>query len=102
MSRGERRKQSGGGCVVWKGAASNRIVIVNAVSTTNATVLPPEPAPPEVIHNCPSCSHWLPEGTLACPDCQTLTYGVHLSQIAYSAQALEQEQKWTEAREIGR
>lgn len=72
---------------------------MNAVSTTNPTVLPPEPAPPEVIHNCPSCSHWLPEGTLACPDCQTLTYGVHLSQIAYSAQELEQEQKWAEARE---
>jgi Zn-dependent protease len=69
------------------------------VSTTNATVLPPEPAPPEVIHNCPSCSHWLPEGTLACPDCQALTYGVHLSEIARSAQELEQEQKWVEARE---
>jgi len=66
---------------------------------SNATVLPPEPAPPEVIHSCPSCSHWLPEGTLACPDCQTLTYGVHLSQIAHAAQALEQEQKWAEARE---
>jgi Zn-dependent protease len=52
-----------------------------------------------VIHNCPSCSHWLPEGTLACPDCKTLTYGVHLSQIAYSAQQLEQEQRWAEARE---
>jgi Zn-dependent protease/uncharacterized Zn finger protein (UPF0148 family) len=52
-----------------------------------------------VIHNCPTCSHWLPEGTLACPDCQTLTYGAHLSQIAYSAQQLEQEQKWAEARE---
>jgi Zn-dependent protease len=69
------------------------------VSTTNATVLPPEPAPPEVIHQCPSCSHWLPEGTLACPDCQTLTYGVHLSAIARSAQELEQEQRWVEARE---
>ncbi len=52
-----------------------------------------------MIHNCPSCSHWLPEGTLACPDCQTLTYGVHLSEIARSAQGLEQEQKWVEARE---
>jgi hypothetical protein len=52
-----------------------------------------------VIHQCPSCSHWLPEGTLACPDCQTLTYGVHLSEIARSAQELEQEQKWVEARE---
>jgi Zn-dependent protease len=86
-----------GPCVVWDWAASNRIV--NAVSTTNATVLPPEPVPPEVIHSCPSCSHWLPEGTLACPDCQALTYGVHLGQIAYSAQQLEQEGKWAEARD---
>ncbi len=61
--------------------------------------MPPEPAPPEAIHNCPSCSHWLPEGTLACPDCQTLTYGVHLSEIARTAQELEQEQKWAEARD---
>ena len=52
-----------------------------------------------MIHQCPSCSHWLPEGTLACPDCQTLTYGVHLGEIAHSAQELEQEQKWAEARE---
>ncbi len=52
-----------------------------------------------MIHNCPSCSHWLPDGTLACPDCQTLTYGVHLSEIARSAQELEQELKWVEARE---
>ena len=61
--------------------------------------MPPEPAPPEVIHQCPSCSHWLPEGTLACPDCQTLTYGAYLGEIARSAQELEQEQKWVEARE---
>ena len=66
---------------------------------TSATLLPSEPAPPEVIHSCPTCSHWLPEGTLACPDCQTLTYGVHLSQIAYAAQQMEQEQKWVEARD---
>ena len=79
------------------GAASNRIV--NAVSTTNATVLPPEPAPPEVIHNCPSCSHWLPDGTLACPDCQALTYGEYLGQIAFAAQQLEREGKWAEARD---
>jgi len=69
------------------------------VSTTNTNVLRPEPSPPEVIHQCPSCSHWLPEGTLACPDCQTLTYGVYLSEIAQSAQELEQEQRWPEARE---
>ena len=85
---------------MWPRAASNRIE--GAVSTTNITVLPPELAPPEVIHSCPSCSHWLPDGTLACPECQTLTYGAHLSQIARSAQQLEQEQQWVEAREIWR
>ncbi len=67
------------------------------MSTT--AVLPPEPAAPEPIHNCPSCSHWLPEGTLACPDCQTLTYGRHLSDLARTAQQLEVEGKWPEARE---
>ncbi len=64
-----------------------------------AVVLSPEPAAPEPIHSCPSCSHWLPDGTLACPDCQTLTYGRHLSELAYSAQQLEGEGKWTEARD---
>jgi Zn-dependent protease len=65
----------------------------------SATVLPPDVAPPQVVHSCPSCSHWLPEGTLSCPDCQTLTYSQHLGQIAYAAQQLEQEQKWAEARD---
>jgi Zn-dependent protease len=65
----------------------------------DGTVLPPELAPPQVIHSCPSCSHWLPDGTLACPDCNTLTYSQHLGQIAYSAQQLEQEQRWVEARD---
>jgi Zn-dependent protease/uncharacterized Zn finger protein (UPF0148 family) len=69
------------------------------VTTTTATVLPPEPAPPETIHSCPACSHWLPDGTLACPDCQTLTYTQHLGHLASSAQELEQQQKWVEARD---
>jgi Zn-dependent protease len=64
-----------------------------------ATVLPPELAPPVTIHSCPSCQHWLPDGTLACPDCHTLTYGQHLGALAASAQQLEQEQKWPEARD---
>lgn len=64
-----------------------------------ATVLPPEPAAPSTIHSCPSCSHWLPDGTLACPDCQTLTYGQYLGSLAASAQQLEEEQKWPEARD---
>ena len=69
---------------------------------STAAVLPPEsaePHAPEPIHNCPSCSHWLPEGTLACPDCHALTYGRHLGDLARSAQQLEVDGKWTEARD---
>lgn len=65
----------------------------------STTVAGNENVAPEVIHSCPSCSHWLPDGTLACPDCQTLTYGVYLSDVAAQAQQLEQSQKWTEARD---
>jgi Zn-dependent protease len=68
----------------------------------SATVLSPEPASPATIHSCPACSHWLPEGTLACPDCHTLTYGQHLSMLAAAAQQLEQEQRWAEARDSWR
>ncbi len=67
-----------------------------------AAVSPSEssaPSTPATIHSCPSCSHWLPEGTLACPDCQTLIYGRHLSELALSAQQLEQQGKWPEARD---
>lgn len=52
---------------------------------------------PEAVHNCPNCHHWLTEGTLACPDCQTLAYGQHLSALAGRAQQFEQQQKWAEA-----
>jgi Zn-dependent protease/uncharacterized Zn finger protein (UPF0148 family) len=64
----------------------------------SATVAGNENIAPEAVHNCPSCGHWLTEGTLACPDCHTLAYGAHLSQIAGQAQQLEQAQKWAEAR----
>jgi Zn-dependent protease len=73
---------------------------LESIVSMSATVLPPEPAPPSVIHSCPSCSHWLPDGTLACPDCQALTYGQYLAGVAAQAQALEQEQKWVEARDL--
>lgn len=64
-----------------------------------ATTFSSEPSPPPEVHNCPSCSHWLPDGTLACPDCSTLTYGGYLRELAGSAQQFEQEGRWTEARE---
>jgi Zn-dependent protease len=64
-----------------------------------ATTFSSEPAPPPEIHNCPSCSHWLADGTLACPDCSTLTYGPYLRELAGLAQQLEQQGKWAEARE---
>lgn len=58
------------------------------------------PATPEqVVHNCPNCGHWLPDGTLACPDCQTLAYGSFLSEQAAQAQALEREGRISEARD---
>ncbi len=68
------------------------------VSTSAATVVPPSPGPPEAIHSCPSCSHWIADGVLACPDCATLIYGRYLSEVARSAQQMEQEQRWAEAR----
>ncbi len=52
-----------------------------------------------VVNSCPACAHWLPDGTLACPDCRALTYGKYLSELAFAAQQLEQQQKWAEARE---
>jgi Zn-dependent protease len=66
----------------------------------SASAIPSLPPAPQAIHSCPQCSHWLPDGTLACPDCQTLTYGQYLSQLAFEAQQLEQQQRWMEAREI--
>lgn len=64
-----------------------------------ASTFPSDPVPPTAIHNCPNCSHWLPEGTLACPDCQTLTYGRYLNELAGYAHLFEQQGKWKEARD---
>jgi Zn-dependent protease len=66
---------------------------------STATTFSTEPAPPPEIHSCPSCSHWLADGTLACPDCQTLTYGRYLRELAGTAHQFEQQGKWVEARE---
>lgn len=66
---------------------------------STATTFSHEPSPPAEIHNCPSCSHWLPEGTLACPDCHTLTYAGYLRDLVMSAQTFEHQGMWKEARE---
>ena len=57
--------------------------------------LPPDPTP---VYSCPQCSHFIAEGTLACPDCGSLVYGEHLAGLAGAAQNLEREKRWEEAR----
>jgi Zn-dependent protease len=54
-------------------------------------------APPP-IYNCRVCSHYLPAGTLACPECGALVYGPHVAKVADAAQTLEGESRWDEAR----
>jgi Zn-dependent protease len=62
----------------------------------------PERIQPAPIFNCPQCSRWLPEGTLACPDCQALIYSGHLRDIAFTATAHENEGQWPQARDAWR
>ncbi len=62
-------------------------------------VLPAETPAPPTINSCPSCSHWLPDGTLACPECGTLIYAGHLGELASGAQQMEAQGQWTEARD---
>jgi len=70
--------------------------VIETVPLPNSST--PPVAPPEPIHNCVSCSLWLPEGTLACPECNTVVYQQHLRQLGSIATQLELEQKWQEAR----
>jgi Zn-dependent protease len=55
---------------------------------------------PEPIFNCPQCSHWIPAGTVACPDCQTIIYSEHLRRIAVDATQAEREQHWAASRDL--
>jgi Zn-dependent protease len=66
----------------------------------STSALPSLPPAPQTINSCPQCSHWLPDGTLACPDCQALTYGQYLNRLAQEAQQFEQQHKWVEARSM--
>lgn len=72
-------------------------------ATTYSEAFTPERIPaPDPVFNCPECRHWLPEGTLACPDCHTLAYGEHLNRVAMAATEAEQEGRRLEARELWR
>ena len=62
-----------------------------------AVVLPPDPEP---IYNCLQCSHYIPDGTLVCPECGNLVYKQYVASLAHAAQGLEQEQRWPEARTV--
>lgn len=53
---------------------------------------------PAEVFNCPGCSQWLPPGTLACPDCQTILYSDHLRDIAIAATTQEGASDWANAR----
>lgn len=66
-----------------------------------ATPTPAHTAPAPIF-NCPQCTRWLPEGTLACPECETLIYSAHLRDIAIAATAREKEAQWTQARDAWR
>ena len=57
-------------------------------------------AAPDHITNCPECSLWLPEGALACPECETVVYGRYLHRLAEIALQREQASEWTAARAV--
>lgn len=54
---------------------------------------------PDAIYNCPNCSRYLPDGTLVCPECQTIVYSEHLRGIAFAATTEENANQWVAARE---
>lgn len=74
--------------------------LIAVAETLTGTV--PHLEAPEAIYNCPECSHWLPAGTLACPDCHTIVYSGHLRSLAVQATAEENAGHWAEAREVWR
>jgi len=59
-----------------------------------------QPAAPEPIYNCPDCSHYLPPGTIACPDCHAIIYASFLRTLAVQATTAESEKHWPQARAL--
>ena len=54
---------------------------------------------PQLIQNCPRCSHELAPGTLVCDVCSALVHSDQLAQISSTAKLLEQQGKLLEARD---
>jgi Zn-dependent protease len=72
----------------------------DAMTGTVLPAIPQAPAAPEPIFNCPQCSHYLPPGTLACPECQAIVYSGHLRSLALQATTAENEQHFPQARTL--
>lgn len=71
-----------------------------ATATTPDAATPETIPDPEPVYSCPSCRHWIAEGVMACPDCQTLVYAQHLNTIGAAAANAEREGKLPEARKL--
>lgn len=69
-------------------------------SVTAQTAAIPHIEAPEPVFNCPQCSHWLPAGTVACPDCQHIIYSTHLRRLATAASEQERNQQFAAARDL--
>ena len=54
---------------------------------------------PLPVYNCPECSHYLPPGTLVCPDCHALAYAGYLREIAIQATGQESAGTYAAARD---
>lgn len=77
------------------------IHLILSMSATYAETTTPESIPaPEPVYSCPNCSHYLTEGTLACPDCATLVYGQHLNRLGAAAASAEKEGNLAQARAL--
>ena len=68
------------------------------MTETIPEVIPPIEAP-QPVYNCPDCSHYLPPGTLACPDCHALAYAGYLRDLAADATQQEADGTWGLARQ---
>ncbi len=74
----------------------------DAMTSAVSASVPETLQPPEPVYNCLQCSHYLPPGTLACPECQAIVYSGHLRAIALEATAAEKEQRLEDAKTLWR